>query len=114
MIQKKMREKNIGPNASEIIAELPSGESGEVVGSVIVSLSGDQSAKLGYIGVRKHYRGNGWGDKLFAAASRWAADHGATELTGTLIPVPGCELAMLSLLAKHGATVEEGNFTKKL
>lgn len=109
-MQKKMREKNIGPNASEIIAELPGGE---VVGSAIASLNGDQSAKLGYIGVRKHYRGSGWGGKLFAAASRWAADHGA-ELTGTLIPVPGCELALLSLLAKHGATVEEGNFTKKI
>lgn len=106
-----MREKDIGPNACEIVAE---DFNGELVGSAIVFMERDQSAQLGYISVRGQFRGNGWGSKLFDEASRWARDHGATKMRGALIPVPGYEQALLALLSKHGAEVKKGKFTKKL
>ena len=106
-----MLEKEISPKESEIVAQLPNGET---VGSVVVSMSQNETAQIGYIFVRKKYRGNGWGSKLFEEASRWAQERGAKELTGALEPVPGCENALLSLLVKHGAEVKRGKFSKRL
>lgn len=90
------------------------------LGSVLFSLDGTEG-HIGYIGLTSTGRENshlyegGLGSTLLEAAVGFFQERGLGAVTGTLIPVPGCEGAMFHIVEALGFEIDRnGNIRKEL
>lgn len=89
------------------------------LGSIIFFPKGKGNAHIGYIGLtsigRETATGLPIGSQLIESCITHCQNNGFESITGSLIPVPGCEHAVLNLFAEHGFDVDKrGNVTKQL
>jgi GNAT superfamily N-acetyltransferase len=106
-----LSERLLGKTGVEITL---SNGSEQAVGSVLVTEK-RSNAHIGYLFVRSEERGNGFGSDLLGGAEDWARSRGLKQMTGTLIPVPGSENAVINLFLEHGYQIDEkGNVKKPL
>lgn len=93
-------------------------ESDQILGSIIFSTNKNRKAHLGYIALTQAGKlsvDRNIGTELLQSCLNFCESQGCESLSGTLIPVPGCEHAMLSLAAKFGLNIDKkGRFQKQL
>lgn len=84
------------------------------IGSIILSKN-NNFCHIGYLGVKPNFRGQGYSSKLLTVAETWAKNQGASEIKGTLIPTPGSERIIVSLVQKRNYQIDKnGNIIKTI
>lgn len=88
-------------------------EDEQAAGSAIVSFKNDQ-ALVGYISVKRKFVGNGAGPDLLEKIEEVCKQKGAKRITGTLIPVPGSEEKVLSMVKERGYRIDKNKISLDL
>ncbi len=94
-------------------------ENNQKLGSVIFFPKGKKNIHIGYIGLTnlgREYKTNpSIGQQLLEACIVFGVDQGFESISGSLVPVPGCEHAILDLLTHLNFNIDKfGNISRLL